>query len=101
MVAPVNDPPLTVNDSAATLVNQPITIPMLVNDSDPDGDVLTIIGATTTNGTVNIAGTNLVFLAASNYSGAVSLSYVVSDGSLTSTSLVSLVLGLVILPLVA
>jgi len=88
-VTPLNDAPLAVNDSASTPMNQQVTIPVLVNDSDVDGDVLTITSATTTNGTVTISGTNLVFLPASNYFGAVTLTYVISDGSLSATALVS------------
>jgi len=32
-----------VNDSGSTPKNVAVTVPVLVNDSDPDGDVLTII----------------------------------------------------------
>src|SRR5207247_4289846 len=59
-VTPINDPPVAVDDNATTPEDVPVTIAPLANDSDLDGDPLTISGATTTNGTVVIVGgTNL------------------------------------------
>jgi VCBS repeat-containing protein len=45
LVGPVNDPPLALDDSAATGENTPVTIAVLANDSDPDGDALVVTGA--------------------------------------------------------
>jgi len=36
-VGPVNDPPVAVNDVETTLEDTPVTVDVLVNDSDPDG----------------------------------------------------------------
>jgi len=41
-VASVNDPPLAVDDLAATGEDTPVVISVLANDSDPDGDILTV-----------------------------------------------------------
>jgi len=41
-VAGVNDPPLAVDDLAATGEDTPVVISVLANDSDPDGDILTV-----------------------------------------------------------
>src|SRR5213075_896763 len=57
-VTAVNDPPVAVNDSATTAEDTPVTIAPLVNDSDVDGDPLTITSASPTHGTVNIVGSN-------------------------------------------
>ena len=38
---------MAANDSATTAFNTPVTINVLANDSDPDGDPLTVTGATT------------------------------------------------------
>jgi uncharacterized repeat protein (TIGR01451 family) len=62
---------------------------VLVNDSDPNGDVLTITAATPTNGTVSIAGTNLSFLPATNFVGTATIGYTISDGSLSATAIVT------------
>src|SRR5213075_2012755 len=81
-VTPVNDPPVAADDSASTPEEVPVTIAPLANDSDLDGDPLTIISATTTNGTVVIVGgTNLLFTPAPNFNGTTTITYTISDGN--------------------
>jgi uncharacterized repeat protein (TIGR01451 family) len=41
-VTPIDRPPVAQDDSAATAQDTPVTIPVLANDSDPDGDALTV-----------------------------------------------------------
>src|SRR5262249_45611558 len=79
-VIAVNDPPVAVNDTATTPEDTAVTIPVLANDTDVDGDVLTITAAPTTNGTVSVVGTNLLFLPATNFNGSVPLNSTISDG---------------------
>src|SRR5213079_849603 len=79
---PVNDPPVALDDSASTPEDVAVTIAPLANDSDLDGDPLTITGATTTNGTVVIVGgTNLLFTPTANYNGTTTIPYSISDGN--------------------
>src|ERR1019366_7352803 len=42
-ISVTNRPPIAVNDGASTPVNISVTVPVLANDSDPDGQTLTII----------------------------------------------------------
>ena len=57
-VTPVNDAPVAVDDAAATDEDTAVVIPVLGNDTDVDGDALTVTGATNgTNGTVTTNGT--------------------------------------------
>jgi len=79
-VTPINDPPVAVNDIATTAGNTSVTIAVLANDSDVDGDSLILTSVTTTNGTVSISGTNVVFTPATNFSGTTTLGYSISDG---------------------
>src|SRR5207249_10690744 len=79
-VTPLNDAPVAVNDTVSTSEDTPVTIAPLVNDFDVDGDALTLTSAGTVNGTVNIAGTNLVFTPSANFNGAASITYTISDG---------------------
>ncbi|MHA2780014.1 cadherin-like domain-containing protein, partial [Vibrio campbellii] len=44
-VNPINDAPVANNDSAATDEDTPVTINVLPNDTDVDGDTLTIVNA--------------------------------------------------------
>src|SRR5581483_4056913 len=76
-----NRPPVAFNDGATTSKNTSVSVPVLVNDVDPDGDVLTIIGVSPTNGTASIVGTNIVFTPSTNFSGVATAGYTISDGN--------------------
>lgn len=88
-VAPTNDAPLAVNDTAATLEDTTVEVPVLLNDNDVDSPAIWLANAYTTNGTVSINETNVVFTPATNFNGTVVLSYVVTDGALLSTGKVT------------
>ena len=80
-----NDGPVAGNDTATTKEDTPVTFAVLGNDSDPDGDTLTVIGASVdpSLGTVvvNPDGTlTLTFKPALNYNGPVEIHYTISDG---------------------
>ncbi|PIE06354.1 MAG: type I secretion protein, partial [Rhodobacterales bacterium] len=81
-VAPVNDDPVAENDSETTILNTPVIIPVLGNDSDPDGDPLSVIEATTPDGTVAILpdGT-LEFTPTTGLDGPAQVTYTISDGN--------------------
>ncbi|NQZ12334.1 MAG: tandem-95 repeat protein, partial [Algicola sp.] len=80
-VAPVNDLPVAVNDSAQVTEDTTININVLANDSDLDGDTLTVTGATAIAGTVTTATDNtLNYTPNSNFNGADTISYTISDG---------------------
>jgi gliding motility-associated-like protein len=53
---PVNDPPIAVDDTASTAINTSITVDVLGNDSDPNGDPMTVTTASASHGTVTING---------------------------------------------
>lgn len=90
---PVNDAPIANPDSATTDAGTPVVINVLANDTDADGDPLTVRSATVDPArgtvTVNVDGT-LTFHPAAGTSGPVTLTYTVSDPSgATSTTTVS------------
>ncbi|MCK6377077.1 MAG: retention module-containing protein, partial [Zoogloea sp.] len=82
-VAPVNDPPVATPDTATTREDTPVTLAVLGNDTDVDGDTLTVTGATVDPAkgavVVNPDGT-LTFTPASNVNGPVTITYTISDG---------------------
>ena len=88
-ITPVNDGPLPQNESATTLEDQPVTIAVLANDIDPDGDMLTVTAATASHGSVvvNADGT-LSYRGDANFNGSDVIIYTASDGILTRTAAV-------------
>jgi large repetitive protein len=85
-VDPVNDPPDAVNDSATTDEDVAVIIPVRANDTDVEGDSLTVTGVSQgANGTVAInADGTLTYTPNANFFGSDSFTYTVSDGQLPS-----------------
>ncbi len=82
-VTPINDPIVPGDDSANTMEDTPVTIPVLANDSDPDGnlDPSTLVLATTPpNGeaVINVDGT-ITYTPDSDFSGTDSFNYTICD----------------------
>lgn len=72
--------PLAVNDSATTSSGTPVTIEVLANDTDPNGDPLTINSFNQgTNGSVTQVGNELVYTPLAGFSGTDSFTYMVTD----------------------
>ena len=70
------------NDAATTAEDTAVSIAVLANDTDPDGDPLTVTGVGTPahgSAVVNANGT-ITYTPAANYTGADSFTYTISDG---------------------
>jgi hypothetical protein len=77
-----NQPPVANFDSATTAAGVGVTIPVLANDSDPNGDPLTVTSVTSVIGgsaAIN-AGNTITYTPAAGFSGAGSFTYSISDG---------------------
>ncbi|WP_256359714.1 VCBS domain-containing protein [Stutzerimonas frequens] len=92
-----NDAPIAVGDSLQTTEDVSLSLSsadLLGNDSDPDGDALTLVSVQkAVNGTVELVNGNVVFTPTANYSGPASFEYSVSDGnggSATATATISI-----------
>jgi hypothetical protein len=90
-IAPVNDPPVAVDDSAVTDEGRGVTVAVLANDADVDGDALAVTAVSTpTHGTATINGDGTVtYASVSTYSGSDLFSYTISDGTATATAIVA------------
>ncbi|EPO7524053.1 RTX toxin [Vibrio parahaemolyticus] len=90
-VTPVNDAPVAKDDTTITGEDTPVTIDVLPNDSDVDGDKLSIESASVPKeqGTVEVVNGKLVFTPAENFNGDAEITYTVTDGELTDEAKVA------------
>ena len=87
IVTPVNDAPVANPDTGITTPEDTsVVIDVLANDTDPDGDTLTVNAVTQgiNGGTVTLAGGVVTFTPASNFVGTDIFAYTVTDGTATS-----------------
>jgi hypothetical protein len=100
-----NTPPTAVNDNLTANQNIPVSINVLANDSDPNGDVITIKGFDSLSkeggnivldngGTPdNFSDDRLVYTPLTSFSGSDSFTYTISDGTGTTTASVFIEVG--------
>lgn len=100
-----NTPPTAENDNITTNQNIAVSINVLANDSDPNGDVITVeafdsVSAEGGNivldnrGTPdNLADDRLVYTPLTTFSGSDSFTYTISDGTATATASVVVEVG--------
>ncbi|TOQ33188.1 tandem-95 repeat protein, partial [Vibrio parahaemolyticus] len=90
-VTPENDAPVAKDDTTITDEDTPVTIDVLPNDTDADGDKLSIESASVPKeqGTVEVVNGKLVFTPAENFNGDSEITYTVTDGQLTDEAKVT------------
>jgi hypothetical protein len=94
----VNNPPVAVDDSATTDEDTPVDVNVLANDSDPDGDTLTVSDydtSSTQGGTVNCADTGVcTYNPPAGFNGTDTFAYTASDGNgSTDTATVAVIVN--------
>jgi hypothetical protein len=95
-VANTNRPPTAVNDTLKTSKNRPKTMSVIANDSDPDGDDLTVTSVTQPGkgSVVKYSNGTIKYTPKPNWIGTTSFSYTISDGKGgTDTATVSVTVG--------
>lgn len=97
-INPINDPPTANNDTTETLINTAVTIDVLINDNDVDGDALLLLSfdAISSNGgtiTRIDSGTpedssddQLQYTPSLDFLGEDTFNYTASDGSLSDNA---------------
>ena len=81
-VLPGNDAPLAVDDSLSTPEETAGQVDVLPNDTDLEGDSLSVTGSTNgAHGTASCDATTCTYTPALNYTGADTFTYTVSDGN--------------------
>jgi hypothetical protein len=84
-------PPTPANDSASTAEDSPVTVDVKANDTDPDGDLLSIDSASSpAHGTTLVVAGGVRYTPTPDYCGPDSFGYTVKDpGGLTAGATVS------------
>lgn len=104
---PVKKPPVAVDDAKSTLVNTPVDIDILANDSDPDGYLVTTsvtINTPPSNGYVNYdpVADMATYTPNQDYTGTDAFVYTVCDNdNLCDSANVTITIGDVLIPPVA
>jgi hypothetical protein len=90
VLEPLNRPPAARDDSIDVANGASVTVPVLFNDSDPDGDLLSIELTSSPDpslGTARLASDGAIaFTAAPGAAGVASIEYEISDGEFTSAA---------------
>ncbi|BAN04228.1 Ig-like domain-containing protein [Ilumatobacter coccineus] len=90
VLEPINRAPLAADDAASVVNGGSVTTPVLFNDSDPDGDSLSLSiigGPDPALGSASVTGDQSIsFSATPGQSGVAIVNYQVSDGELTDTA---------------
>jgi hypothetical protein len=82
VVSPVNDPPLAVDDQETVNEGGQVRLPVLENDTDPEGDPLTIVDTSQpANGSVEVVGDAVVYSHDDSANTSDSFEYTVEDGN--------------------
>ena len=83
-ISPVNDAPATGTPVTASVdEDTSVTIDVLAGASDPEGDDLSVIAATSDDGQVAIVDNQLVFTPNADFNGTAEIAYTLSDGDRT------------------
>lgn len=89
-IAPVNDPPVALGDTASTLQDVPQTIQVLANDTDPDGDALVLASVQQPSHGVAVAyGAAVIYTPDLLFVGGDGFTYTVTDGRASASAAVT------------
>ncbi|SFC68507.1 Ca2+-binding protein, RTX toxin-related [Pseudooceanicola nitratireducens] len=90
-VNPVNDAPVAEDDADTTDIVTPVTIDVLANDSDVDGDALTVTSVEDpANGTAAIVDGKIVYTPDAGFTGTETFTYTITDeDGLTDTATIT------------
>jgi outer membrane protein OmpA-like peptidoglycan-associated protein len=86
-----NTGPIAINDTTTIELNQTVDIHVLNNDSDVDGDNLTIteVSSGSEGGDISIVNNQIRYTPAVDFVGVETITYVISDGSNSATATVT------------
>ena len=81
-IVAVNDNTIVIEDAITTIEDTEVTIDVIVNDTDIDGNIATLVSVTDgSNGTTSILNDKVVYTPNLNFNGTDSFTYTNSEGS--------------------
>jgi len=93
---PVTQPPVAVDDHAATAADTAISVDVLANDHDPDGDILVVTAVTDPLNGIAVIGTDqktVTYTPDTGFIGIDTFDYTTGDGTETSDATVTVSVG--------
>jgi hypothetical protein len=94
IVTAANQTPVAEDDTASTVQDTPVDIAVLDNDSDPDGDTLTVVDVgIASDGTATTDGSQVTYTPTAAFTGTATFTYTISDGDLTDSATVTVIVG--------
>jgi hypothetical protein len=80
--APINGAPVANDDSFSTSIDTPINLDVLSNDTDPEGDNLSLVSTSAANGTITInPDFSLDYTPAAGFVGSDTFTYIIDDAN--------------------
>ena len=90
-VEPVNDPPVAVDDTELSLLEDDVlTVYPLFNDYDVDGDLLRIVSAIVENASIEVYDDHIIVKPAPNFNGKLSIRYRITDGEAFAEAMIEI-----------
>lgn len=86
VTAPINDAPTVINDSVTINEDNRIVVDVLANDSDKEGDEISLISFDIDNGSAAIINNKLDITPSLNFYGQLNITYTVSDSTNATSS---------------
>ena len=79
-IATVNQPPIALDDSVSVVAGETVTINVLANDSDPDGEAIRVITVTANDGVATLENDSVIrFTPDADFTGSTLLIYQIED----------------------
>ena len=81
-ITPLNDQPTATDDSATGSEDTPLVVQAIANDSDPDGDAVTVVSVSApARGMAAVSGGQITYTPAADFAGSDSFTYTIDDGN--------------------
>lgn len=80
-IVAVNDAPVAVADAVTTQEDVPVSLNVVTNDIDVDGDAIELLSATAQNGVATVSGGVVSYTPNENFNGEDVVAYEISDGN--------------------